>query len=176
MGGIFAESDMDSLAILAQQNGVSLKVLTAAREVNQGLAENVVDRISGLIHSVQNKDVGILGLAFKPNTNSVAGSSSVRLAQNLVSKGARVRAYDPVAIPDARITLNGDVHYCETAYAAAEGVDALVVGTGWPEFRGLDFARIKNLLKRPLIVDTKNLLDCVRLRSMGFEYVGVGRG
>ena len=100
----------------------------------------------------------------------------MRLAQNLVSKGARVRAYDPVAIPDARITLNGDVHYCETAYAAAEGVDALVVGTGWPEFRGLDFARIKNLLKRPLIVDTKNLLDCVRLRSMGFEYVGVGRG
>ena len=176
MGGLFAESDMDSLAELARQKGVSLKVLTAAREVNHNLADRLVDKISAMVQSVQNKDVGILGLAFKPNTNSVAGSSSVRLAQNLIAKGARVRAYDPVAIPDARMELNGTIHYCETPYAAAEGVDALVVGTGWPEFRGLDFDRIKHLLKRPVIVDTKNLLDSVRLRAMGFEYVGVGRG
>jgi len=115
-------------------------------------------------------------LAFKPNTNSVAGSSSVRLAQSLIAKGARVRAYDPVAIPEAKIQLNGTIRYCETAYAAAEGVDALVVGTGWPEFRALDFDKIKHLLKRPVIVDTKNLLDSVRLRAMGFQYVGVGRG
>jgi UDPglucose 6-dehydrogenase len=175
MGGIFAESDMDSLALLAKQNGVSLKVLSAAREVNQSQAENIIDKISGFMNSVENKDVGILGLAFKPNTNSVAGSSSMRLAQNLVSKGARVHAYDPVALADARLELNGDVHYCDSAYAAAEGVEALVVGTGWPEFRALDFDRIKQLLKRPLIVDTKNLLDSSRLRSMGFEYVGVGR-
>jgi UDPglucose 6-dehydrogenase len=176
MGGIFAESDMDSLAALAQSNGVSLKVLTAAREVNQSMAESVVDKIASFVQSVHNKDVGILGLAFKPNTNSVAGSSSVRLAQSLIAKGARVRAYDPVAIKEAKLELNGTVHYCESPYAAAEGVDALVVGTGWPEFRGLDFDRIKHLLKRPLIVDTKNLLDSVRLRAMGFEYVGVGRG
>jgi UDPglucose 6-dehydrogenase len=176
MGGLFAESDMDSLAELAQRNGVSLKVLGAAREVNHNLADNVVEKISRFIHSVQNKDVGILGLAFKPNTNSVAGSTSIRLAKNLIAKGARVRAYDPVAIPEARVELNGSVYYCETPYAAAEGVDALVVGTGWPEFRGLDFTRIKQALRRPVIVDTKNLLDSVRLRAMGFEYVGVGRG
>jgi len=175
MGGIFVESDMDSLAGLAQQHGVSLKVLSAAREVNHGLADRVVEKISTLVNSVENKDVGILGLAFKPNTNSVAGSSSIRLAQNLLSKGARVRAYDPVAIPEAQMQLNGSIHYCETPYAAAEGVDALVVGTGWPEFRSLDFEKIKHLLKRPVIVDTKNLLDSVRLRAMGFEYVGVGR-
>ncbi len=176
MGGLFAESDMDALAELARQKGVSLKVLSAAREVNHNLAERLLDKISNMVESVQNKDVGILGLAFKPNTNSVAGSSSVRLAQSLIAKGARVRAYDPVAVPEARLELNGTIHYCESPYAAAEGVDALVVGTGWPEFRGLDFDRIKHLLKRPLIVDTKNLLDPVRLRAMGFEYVGVGRG
>jgi UDPglucose 6-dehydrogenase len=176
MGGIFAESDMESLAELARENGVSLKVLSAAREVNRSLAERMVDKISSMVESVQNKDVGILGLAFKPNTNSVAGSSSVRLAQSLIAHGARVRAYDPVAIPDARLELNGTVHYCESPYAAAEGMDALVVGTGWPEFRALDFDRIKHLLKRPVIVDTKNLLDSVRLRAMGFEYAGIGRG
>jgi UDPglucose 6-dehydrogenase len=176
MGGVFAESDMDSLAQLAQAHGLPLKVLSAARDVNHTLADRLVDKIALALNSVENKDVGILGLAFKPNTNSVAGSSAIRLAETLVAKGARVRAYDPVALSDAKTRLNGSVRYCETAYAAAEGMDALVVGTGWPEFRALDFDRIKHLLKKPIIVDTKNLLDSVRLRAMGFEYVGVGRG
>ncbi len=176
MGGLFAETDMDSLAELARSKGVALKVLSAAREVNYEFADRMVNKISRIVESVENKNVGILGLAFKPNTNSVAGSSSLHLAQTLIAKGAHVRAYDPVAIPEAKLELNGTVKYCESAYAAAEGVDALVVGTGWPEFRALDFDRIKHLLRRPLIVDTKNLLDSIRLRSMGFEYVGVGRG
>ncbi|HEY3974377.1 MAG TPA: nucleotide sugar dehydrogenase [Candidatus Sulfotelmatobacter sp.] len=176
MGGVFAESDMDSLVELAQAHGVPLKVLSAARDVNHHLTDGVIDKIALALNSIENKEVGILGLAFKPNTNSVAGSSSVRLAENLVSKGAHVRAYDPVAIPEAKTKLNASVRYCDSAYAAAEGSDALVVGTGWPEFRTLDFDRIKHLLKKPLIVDTKNLLDSTRLRALGFEYVGIGRG
>ena len=175
MGGIFAQTDMESLSGLARENGVDLKILSAARDVNQRLADRMFDKVSGAIDTVQNKDVGILGLAFKPNTNSVAGSASIQLAQNLLAKGARVRAYDPVAIPEARHQLNGMVKYCESAYSVAEGVDALVVGTGWPEFRTLDFGKIRHLLKRPIIVDTKNLLDSSRLRAMGFQYLGVGR-
>jgi len=175
MGGVFAESDMDSLVQLAQSHGVSLKVLAAARDVNQLLADRLVEKIAATLTSVENKEVGILGLAFKPNTNSVAGSASLRLAETLVAKGARVRAYDPVAIPEAKTYLNGSVRYCDSAYAVAEGSDALVVGTGWPEFRALDFDRIKHLLKKPVIVDTKNLLDSARLRALGFEYVGIGR-
>jgi UDPglucose 6-dehydrogenase len=175
MGGVFAESDMDSLSALAQSHGVPLKVLAAARDVNQYLTDRLVDKIAAALNSLENKEVGILGLAFKPNTNSVAGSSSLRLVETLVSKGAHVRAYDPVAIPEAKSRLNESVRYCDSAYAAAEGSDALVVGTGWPEFRALDFDRIKHLLKKPVIVDTKNLLDSVRLRALGFEYVGIGR-
>jgi len=175
MGGLFAQSDMDSLSQLARQNNVDLRILAAAREVNRSLADGLAEKIAGHLHSLQNKDVGILGLAFKPNTNSVAGSASIQLAQGLVARGARVRAYDPVAMPDAKLELNGTVHYCESAYAVAEGAEALVVGTGWPEFRALDFTKIKALLRRPLIVDTKNILDATRLRGMGFEYVGVGR-
>src|SRR5258708_18455323 len=106
MGCLFAQSDMDSLASLAQQNDVSLRVLSAAREVNQSFAEGLADKISSCLQSLQNKDVGILGLAFKPNTNSVAGSASIQLAQGLVARGARVRAYDPFAIPDAKLELN----------------------------------------------------------------------
>jgi UDPglucose 6-dehydrogenase len=175
MGGLFAQSDMDSLVHLAEQHNVPMRILSAAREVHHKLPDGMAEKISACLKSLQNKEVGILGLAFKPNTNSVAGSASVRLAQTLVARGARVKAYDPVAIPDARLELNGSVHYCESPYAVAEGVEALVVGTGWPEFRSLDFKKIKTLLRRPLIVDTKNILDSARLRSMGFEYVGVGR-
>jgi UDPglucose 6-dehydrogenase len=87
-----------------------------------------------------------------------------------------VRAYDPVAIPEAKMELNGSVRYCESAYAAAEGVDALVLSTGWPEFRALDYDRIKRWLRTPVLVDTKNLLDATRMRGIGFQYLGIGRG
>ncbi len=128
-----------------------------------------------MLNSVTGKELGLLGLAFKPNTNSVAGSSSINLARTLSQKGAQIRAYDPVAMPDARQQLDSSIMFCEDAYATAEGADALVVGTGWPEFRALDFDKIKRLLKRPIIVDTKNLLDAGRMRAIGFQYVGIGR-
>lgn len=175
MGGTFAELDLESLTGLATAKGQQLRVLSAAREVNSHLPDQLAEKISRALQSIHNKQVGVLGLAFKPNTNSVAGSSSINLVRQLISQGAHVRAYDPVAIPDARLQLDGTVHYCESAYAACEGVDALVVGTGWPEFRALDFNKIRHLVKRPVIVDTKNLLDSGRLRAMGFQYVGVGR-
>ncbi len=174
-GGPFVEAEMDSLAQLASSNSISLKILTAARDVNRSLADGLVEKIAAVLNPVTGKEFALLGLSFKPNTNSIAGSSSVMLARRLMARGARVRAYDPVAIPEARAELDGSVRYCDSAYAAAEGVDALVVGTGWPEFRALDFERIKRLLKQPVIVDTKNLLDGARLRSLGFQYMGVGR-
>jgi UDPglucose 6-dehydrogenase len=89
--------------------------------------------------------------------------------------GARIQAYDPAAMKDAKLELNGSVSYCETAYDAAMGVDALVISTAWPEFRSLDFSRIKRAVKNPVIVDPKNVLDPSRLRAIGFEYVGMGR-
>lgn len=174
-GGPFAEIQMESLSQLATGNGVTLKILNAAREVNRSLSDCITDKISRAVQSVQGKELGVLGLAFKPNTNSVAGSASILLVRNLTSKGAQVRAYDPVAMPDAMRELEDSVKFCDNAYAVAESADALVVGTGWPEFRALDFDRIRRLLKRPVIVDTKNLLDSDRLRSMGFQYVGMGR-
>ena len=126
---------------------------------------------------MENKEVGILGLAFKPNTNSVAGSSSIRLAETLVSKGARVRAYDPVAMPEAKSANSmAPCTIARSAYAVAEGMDALVVGTGWPEFRALDFDRIKHLLKTSADRRYQEPARSARLRAMGFEYVGVGRG
>jgi UDPglucose 6-dehydrogenase len=176
LGGSFTESDMDSLANLAAGSGVSLKILTAAREVNQEFCARIMKKINSAMGSVEGKQVGLLGLAFKPNTNSVVSSGSIRLARSLMESGAHVKAYDPIAMPDAQQELSGNVRYCDSAYSVAEGADALVLGTGWPEFRTLDFDRIRRIIRNPVVVDTKNLLDGPRMKALGFEYMGVGRG
>ncbi|HEY2234595.1 MAG TPA: nucleotide sugar dehydrogenase [Blattabacteriaceae bacterium] len=176
LGGSFTESDMDSLANLAAGSGVSLKILSAAREVNQEFCGRIMRKINSAMGSVEGKQVGLLGLAFKPNTNSVVSSGSIRLARSLMESGAHVKAYDPIAMPDAQQELSGNVRYCDSAYSVAEGADALVLGTGWPEFRTLDFDRIRRIIRHPVVVDTKNLLDGPRMKALGFEYMGVGRG
>jgi UDPglucose 6-dehydrogenase len=132
-------------------------------------------KISGALETVSGKQVGILGLAFKPNTNSVASSASITLARQLMQHGAHVKAYDPIAMPDAQLELTGNVRYCDSAYAVAEGADALVLSTGWPEFRTLDYDRIRRIIRRPVVVDVKNLLDGARMKALGFEYLGIGR-
>jgi UDPglucose 6-dehydrogenase len=174
LGGAFVEADLEALAQLASGAGMSLRIVGAARDVNRSLSDRILAKISSVIDSLPGKEVGILGLSFKPHTNSVVASSSVNLAKRLVNQGAKVRVYDPVAMPDAQAELNS-VRFCDSPYIAAEGADALVLGTGWPEFRALDYERIKRLQRRPLLVDTKNLLDATRMRAMGFMYVGVGR-
>ncbi|HSE48273.1 MAG TPA: nucleotide sugar dehydrogenase [Terriglobales bacterium] len=175
LGGQFVESDLEALSHLANSAGMPLRIVGAAREVNRTVADRVIAKMAAALRQLQGKEVGILGLAFKPHTNSVACSSSIALAKRLLESGAHVRAYDPVALNDAKLELNGTVKYCETAYAAAEGVDALVLSTGWPEFRALDFDRIKRLQRTPVLVDTKNLLDAQRMRGMGFQYLAIGR-
>jgi UDPglucose 6-dehydrogenase len=174
-GGPFAEVELDALSQLATGHGVSLRILAAAREVNCKLSDCITDKIERALDSLRDKQLGVLGLAFKPNTNSVAGSASMMLVRSLADKGAQVRAYDPVAMPDAMRELDDAVKFCDNAYAAAEAADALVVGTGGPEFRALDFDRIRKVLRRPVLIDTKNLLDAERLPAIGFQYVGMGR-
>ena len=175
IGGMFVEPQMEGLSRMASEKGIALNVLAAAREVNRTVCERVVEKILKALNTLENKQIAVLGLALKPNTSSVAGSSAMGLVRALLAKGARIKAYDPVAIANAKAELNGTVKYCDSPYAAAEGVDALVVSTAWPEFRALDFARIKKLLKTPVIVDAKNLLDPAPLKSMGFRYHGIGR-
>jgi UDPglucose 6-dehydrogenase len=175
MGGSFVESDISSLTALAKRKGVPLQVLAAAQSVSQQHAERTMRKIAEVMPTLRDKSVGLLGLALKPHTSSVSGSASIALARQLIENGATVRAYDPFAMIHAQRELAQAISFCDSAYLAAEGVDALIFATGWPEFRSLDFARMKSLLRRPLIVDTKNMLDCERLRSMGFEYLGIGR-
>jgi UDPglucose 6-dehydrogenase len=124
---------------------------------------------------LRDKTVGVLGLSFKPNTDDMRDAPSVDIIRNLQRKGAIVRAYDPVAMDNAAQILN-DVEMMENAYAVAEGADALILVTEWNEFKNLDLERITRLMKRPLLIDGRNIYDPAKAQDLGFEYSGIGRG
>jgi UDPglucose 6-dehydrogenase len=116
----------------------------------------------------------MLGLAFKPETDDMRDSPTIPIIQGLQERGAKIRAYDPQAIANAR-NIFQDVEYADDAYSTAEGADALVIATEWNEFRALNLGRIKAALRAPVVIDLRNVYDRVRMRNEGFQYVSVGR-
>jgi UDPglucose 6-dehydrogenase len=118
--------------------------------------------------------IGLLGLAFKPNTDDLRQAPSLEIAADLISRGATVRAYDPAANAKAKV-LVPEIEFRRDAYAVARGADALLVVTEWNEFRQLDMARLKRTMRRPVVVDGRNIYDPPTMRELGFVYLGIGR-
>jgi UDPglucose 6-dehydrogenase len=166
----------DTLAILkvAQNNGLDLKVVRAAVEVNDSQAERMVAKIRDCLGTVRGKKVGVLGLSFKPNTDDIRESASIRIIEILQAEGAAIQAYDPVAMPEARKVLKG-VEMRNDAYDAATGCDALVIATEWNQFRNLDLGRLKGLMNAPVLIDLRNVYEPEDLKKLGFRYAAVGR-
>jgi UDPglucose 6-dehydrogenase len=166
----------DTLAILrvAAAQGLPLKVVEAAVEVNDAQAGRMVEKIRALLGSLRGKRIGVLGLSFKPNTSDTRESPAIRIIQALLAEGASVRAYDPVAIPEARPLLPA-VEFGTDAYDTASGCDALVLATEWNQFRSLDLQRLKTLMRSPVLVDLRNVYEPVDMKRLGFRYAGVGR-
>jgi len=130
-----------------------------------------VDRMAG---GLKGKKVGVLGLAFKANTDDVRESPAVKVTRMLLKRGAQVTAFDPRAMDNARREISG-AGFAESAYEVARGADILVLLTEWDEFKWLDYERVRELMARPLIVDARNCLDPGVLRKLGFTYEGIGR-
>jgi UDPglucose 6-dehydrogenase len=124
---------------------------------------------------LEDKVIAILGLAFKPNTDDMREARSIEIVRLLHASGARIRAYDPVAMDNARPLLPEDVAFSDSAYAAAEGADAVALVTEWNEFKLLNLERLRRLLRRPLVFDGRNLWEPERMRRLGFEYNSIGR-
>jgi UDPglucose 6-dehydrogenase len=119
--------------------------------------------------------LAVLGLAFKPNTDDMREARSIEVIERLVERGAVVRTYDPVAMPNARPVLPPPVIYCESPYEAAAGADAVALVTEWNEFKFLNLERLRGVMKRPLLFDGRNLWEPDRMRRLGFEYHSIGR-
>ena len=164
----------DSLALkqLAANSGYSFQLLNAVIEVNELQKRRVIGKLERRLGPLRDKRITLLGLAFKPGTDDMREAPSLVLAGRLLSEGAEVRAWDPVA--DGAIHLHG-VEIAKSALEALDGADAAVVVTEWPELRELDWAEAGARMRNRLVVDGRNLLDAVRLRALGFEYEGIGR-
>lgn len=175
-GGSCFPKDVKALANMAQTHGMHPQLLNAVMEINAFQRRHITLKVRETLGgNVSGKTIGILGLAFKQDTDDIRESPSMTVARSLLNQGARVQAYDPVAMENASQAMPG-LHLCDHSYAAAENADALLVLTPWNEFKQLDMKRILNSMRQPILIDGRNMYDPNDMRAMGFEYRGVGRG
>ena len=173
-GGSCFPKDVKALAALAERFDYHPELLYAVMDINRDQRMLVIDKLRESLDTLNGKVVGLLGLAFKPNTDDLREAPSLDIAKVLLAAGAHVRGYDPAAMERMR-ELVPDLEYCKDAYEVAAGADAIVVVTEWNEFRQLDLARIKSSMRRPVLIDGRNIYVPAAMREMGFTYRGIGR-
>jgi UDPglucose 6-dehydrogenase len=173
-GGSCFPKDTRALSRMAQEKGYSFKILDSVIWVNEEQKKRMVLKIQEKVGDLRGKTIGILGLSFKPNTNDIRESSSMVIMGDLLAIGAKVKAFDPAAMDEAKAVLP-QVEYGRDPYDVAKGSDALVLVTEWNQFRRLDLQRIKTLLKTPIFIDLRNVYDPDQMKRLGFNYCGVGR-
>jgi UDPglucose 6-dehydrogenase len=173
-GGSCFGKDVSALTAVAEGFDYHPELLHAVSDINRDQRMLVIDKLRECLDELPNRVIGLLGLAFKPNTDDMRDAPSVDIARVLLAAGAEVRAYDPAAIERSRL-LMPEVEYLKDAYAVAAGADAIVLITEWNEFRQLDMARVKQAMRRPVIVDGRNIYDPGTMRGLGFTYRGIGR-
>ena len=173
-GGSCFPKDADSLISAAAARGYDFALLRAVQQVNDARVGRLVERMVEAMGDLEGKTVGVLGLAFKPNTDDLRESKAVGLVRALLERGAAVRAFDPAAM-DKCAALLPQVHYAESVYEAARGCHALVVATDWNEFKLINLARVKELMAAPVIFDGRNIFAPDKVRALGFRYYSVGR-
>jgi UDPglucose 6-dehydrogenase len=174
-GGSCFPKDVRALARMAQEMGYHPELLHTVMDINRDMRALVVDRLQELLGGLRGQRIGILGLSYKPNTDDLRDAPSLDIIESLLRKGAHVQVFDPVAMPKAKHLLNGGVICAKDAYGAARKADAVAVLTEWNEFRSLDMRRLRQAMRRPVIVDGRNIWEPDRMRDMGFVYRGFGR-
>ena len=173
-GGSCFPKDIQALVHIAQEHNCEMEIVQSTIRVNERQRERMIAKIEEMTGDVRGKTIGILGLAFKPNTDDMREASSISIIQRLQARGAQIKAYDPEAMEEAKNILP-DVTYCTGPYEVAEGSHALVLVTEWNQFRLLDLERIKGLLQEPCFIDLRNVYEPLQMRELGFRYCGVGR-
>ena len=173
-GGSCFPKDVAALAAVAEGFAYHPELLHAVMDINRDQRMLVIDKLRDCLDELPGRTIGLLGLSFKPNTDDMREAPSLDIAKVLLAAGADVRGYDPAAVERSRMLLP-DVEYLNDAYEVAAGADALVLVTEWNEFRQLDMARIKQLMRRPIIIDGRNIYDPALMRDLGFTYRGIGR-
>jgi len=175
-GGSCFPKDTAALVAVAAEHNHSLPIVQAAREVNTRQRLFIVEKLQSVLKVLRGRTIGVLGLAFKPNTDDVRESPAVALIRLLLERGAHVRAHDPVAVPGARQVLSDfEIDFVEDPYEVADGADAVVLATEWEEYRSIDLQELAIRIYTPVLVDARNMFKPEAVRQAGFTYLGVGR-
>lgn len=174
-GGSCFPKDVKALVRTANECEAPLAVLTAVEEANERQKHRLYEKLQHAVGDVRGLHIALWGLAFKPNTDDMREAPALVLIESLLANGATVRAHDPAAMHETKRRLGDRIGYADSNYEALDGADALVVVTDWNEFRHPDFARIKSALRRPVVIDGRNLYDPAKMRSLGFTYDSIGR-
>ncbi len=174
-GGSCFPKDTDSLVQSAAGLGYDFRLLRAVVEVNRERAQRFVARIRKVLDPLEDRVIALLGLAFKAKTDDMREARSIEVVQGLLDAGARIRAYDPAAMANAKTVLPAAVEYCPSSYDAAAGADAVAIVTEWNEFKLLNLERLRAVMRRPLVFDGRNIYEPERMRRLGFEYHSIGR-
>ncbi len=175
-GGSCFPKDVKALAHIASEHGTHPQLLQAVIDINGAQRKIAVEKIAEMLEGLEDRHIGVLGLAFKPNTDDMRESPAAEIIRQLIERGAKVRAYDPEAMTQARMVIPDEVVLCNDAYLVAEDADALLLATEWNEFTQLDFRKIHSLMRGDFLLDGRNLWDGEHLKSLGFRYVGIGLG
>lgn len=178
-GGYCFPKDLRAFVHLAEEHGVDFSLLGDVERINHQRVDVFLRKLRQTLWVLQGKTLGILGLAFKPDTDDIRESVSLKIVRALIEEGCILRLYDPKAMPNAQKELPEiaeQLAYCSSAYEAARSAQALLLLTEWEEFRQLDLAELKSLMELPVLVDGRNLFDPSKVRQAGFEYVSIGRG
>lgn len=173
-GGFCFPKDLEAFYWLARQKGYDFELLKNVKEINERQKSWLVEKVQEELWNMEGKIVAFLGLAFKPLTDDMRFAPSIDIAKALISKGAKIRAYDPVSMANAKKCMKG-VYFAKDAYDCVKGADCICLITEWKEFSQLDFSRILKLIKHPILIDGRNLYDPEKMRSLGFTYKSVGR-
>ena len=174
--------DVRALAHMADEAGLHPQLLHAVMDINHDQRRLVVSKLTNVLGSLRGCTIAILGLAFKPNTDDMREAASIDIIRWITSQGALVRVYDPVALKTGRQALEregirlDDITFCEDAYAVAEGADALVMVTEWNEFKSLNMPQIQSMMRRPSLIDGRNIYEAEEMHHLGFTYRAMGRG
>jgi UDPglucose 6-dehydrogenase len=175
-GGSCFPKDTRALLTIAAKSGIELEIVKAAVEANERQKNIMIEKIKNGLGDLKGKTIALLGLSFKPNTNDMREAPSIFIIEKLLKEKAKVKAFDPIAIEDAKAVLHDKIKYAKGPYDCVKGADAVVILTEWNEFRNLDLLKIKTLLKTPNFFDFRNVYEPEKMKRLGFKYFCVGRG
>jgi UDPglucose 6-dehydrogenase len=174
-GGSCFPKDVQALLRSAADRGYDFKILRAVEDVNKRQKERLVEKMERHFGSLQGKTIALWGLAFKPRTDDMREAPAITIIDRLLAKGAAVRAYDPEAVETARRIFDTRITLCDRSYDTLSGADALAIVTEWNEFREPDFAKMRSLLRAPVVFDGRNIYSPEHMRELGFTYFSIGR-